>query len=50
MDHEVFRAICLKITEEKKPRKIELLEQRLCILLSEETPEGSPNKKQERVF
>lgn len=35
MDTELFRAICAKVAEEKDPQKIELLKQRLRLLLME---------------
>ena len=33
MDTEVFRAICIKVADEKDPKKIELLKERLRLLL-----------------
>jgi hypothetical protein len=36
MNNEMFQAICLKIAEEEDPRKLDLLKQRLRLLLSDE--------------
>lgn len=50
MDHQTFRAICLRVADEKDPEIIELFKQRLRLLLSEETPETLIDKKQQRLF
>jgi hypothetical protein len=45
MDTEMFRAICAKVAEEKDPQKVELLKQRLRLLLMEEsTPAPAESK------
>jgi hypothetical protein len=39
MNIQMFQAICLKVANEKDPRKLELLKERLrLLLLSEEPP------------
>jgi hypothetical protein len=38
MDTEMFRMVCAKVAEEKDPQKLELLKQRLRLLLREDTP------------
>jgi hypothetical protein len=50
MDSEIFRKLCIKVADEKDPKKLELLKERLrLLLLSEETPrfpthdEAKPN-------
>jgi hypothetical protein len=35
MDNQIFRAICAKVVDEQDPKKLELLKQRLRLLLSE---------------
>jgi hypothetical protein len=35
MDTEMFRAVCAKVPEEKDPQKLEILKQRLRLLLME---------------
>jgi hypothetical protein len=37
MDREIFRAICLRVAEEKDPKIEELFKQRLRLLLFDET-------------
>jgi hypothetical protein len=49
MDIELFRAICMKVADETDPHKLELLKQRLRLLLSEET-QRPIDKKQTRLF
>jgi hypothetical protein len=40
MDNYMFRAICMKVADEKDPKKLELLKERLrLLLLSEQAPE-----------
>jgi hypothetical protein len=50
MDHETFRAICVRVADEKDPKIIELFKQRLGLLLADETPEPPPDKNQARLF
>jgi hypothetical protein len=50
MDHETFRAICVRVADEKDPKIIELFKQRLRLLLADETLEPSPDKNQARLF
>jgi hypothetical protein len=44
---EIFRAICIKVADEKDPKKLELLKERLRLLLSEE-PSDPPAKAELR--
>jgi hypothetical protein len=40
MDNYIFRAICIKVADEKDPKNLELLKERLqLLLLSEPAPE-----------
>jgi hypothetical protein len=50
MDHETFRAICVRVADEKDPKIIELFKQRLRLLLTDETPESPPDKNQAKLF
>jgi len=50
MDHETFRAICVRVADEKDPKIIELFKQRLRLLLTDETPEAPPDKNQAKLF
>jgi len=34
--NEVFRALCLKVADEQDPKKVELLKQRMRVLLQDE--------------
>jgi hypothetical protein len=46
MDNQMFRAICAKVADEKDPKKLELLQQRLRLLLSEQDSDSSTTDTQ----
>jgi hypothetical protein len=46
MDNGMFRAICIKVADEKDPKKLELLQERLrLLLLSDDGPATSNEAK-----
>jgi hypothetical protein len=46
MDSPTFRALCIRLADEKDPRKLELLKQRLrLLLLFEPAPRRRPKGK-----
>jgi hypothetical protein len=42
MDDETFRALCIKIADEKDPKKLELLKERVRLLLRAEDSPRTP--------
>jgi len=49
MDNYLFQAICVRVSDEKDPKIVELFKQRLRLLLSEETPEPLERQTGEAV-
>lgn len=43
--NEVFRALCLKVADEQDPKKVELLKQRMRILLQDEQDSTDSNSR-----
>jgi hypothetical protein len=39
MLNETFRALCVRVADEKDPKKLELLKQRMRLLLLQENPD-----------
>jgi hypothetical protein len=48
MNNALFRAFCLKVADEGDPKKLELLKQRLRLLLSDEDSEPPAIEKPKR--